>query len=60
MDMHTQSAFKPILDSETYNYYVSKFKVIFMSDEFQRFYISMPLSAKIYIDRLNAYYGIHR
>lgn len=58
MDTSAQRSCKSVLDSDTYNYYISEYRKMFYSSEFQRFFNSMPSIVKIYIDRLNAYYGI--
>lgn len=58
MDNQHQITCKSILDSDPYQYYVSKYKEIFLSREFQFFFHSMSSTVRVYLDRLNTYYGI--
>lgn len=55
----TKKILKPILDSNTYRYYVEKYSEIYHSDEFQEILAIMPSRVREYIFRLNDYYNIN-
>lgn len=49
---------REILDSDTYRYYITKYKKIYDTMEFQSFLSQMPQTVLGYIERLNDYYNI--
>ena len=49
----------PILDSETYRYYLQRYLDLIKEDDYKVFYNNLPLFAKTYIDQLHSYYNIN-
>lgn len=58
MSKEAQDSVKPILESDTYRFYVNEYIKIYKSEEFQCFFNLLPMSVKIFIERVNAYYDI--
>ena len=58
MSKEAQNSVKPILESDTYRFYVNEYIKIYKSEEFQCFFNLLPISVKIFIERVNAYYDI--
>ena len=48
--------YKPVLDSNVYNYYINQYKEICKSGDFQSFYKLLPSPIRIYMERLHSYY----